>query len=135
MEGAKSQARSRSLVEVSQALAEITAKLDSADSSYMPWAEIGELRQQLNDMQQSIGHQIEADGRFATMFASPSTRRSQQSRRKSLTEVSQKLTEMGTSLESAETSWSPWVELVDAKQQLGQARDIVGQSDSKLVGA
>lgn len=106
---------------VSQDLAEIATKLNATETSLTPWAEIRDLREQLGAMQQSIGQQVEEA--------------SQPRKRGSLMNLSEKLTEMERSLDSAKTSWTPWNDLTDAKQHLGRALDIAHQQDVLLVVA
>lgn len=106
---------------VSQDLAEIAAKLNATDTSLTPWADIKDLREQLGAVQQSVGQQMEEAGK--------------PQKRRSLSNLSEKLTEMNTSLDSAESSWTPWTDLTYAKQHLGRAQDIAAQPNTKLVGA
>merc|ERR1711972_1031810 len=51
----------------------------------------------------------------------------QRSRRHSLTEAKEALESIGAKLETAETSWSPWADVNDAKQVVADIQSIVGQ--------
>jgi len=102
----------------------VSAKLDATKESLAPWLEIRDLKDQVGAMQQSIGQQMESA--------------KQPTRRRSLSELSEKLAHMGTSLDNAESSWDPWTNLTNAKQHLGRAQDVVAQHSPRgprLVGA
>jgi len=109
---------------VSQDLDGVAAKLDATKTSLAPWLEIRDLREQVGAMRQSIGQQMESA--------------KQPAKRRSLSELSDKLAHMGTSLDNVESSWDPWTDLTNAKQHLGRAQDMVAQHSPRsprLVGA
>lgn len=91
--------------DLSQDLAKISAKLDTTDT----WSEIKDLRDQIGTMQKSIDQQL---------------RTARKTKRMSLSNLSEKLTRMDTSLGNAQTSWTPWADLNQAKEHLRQAQDI-----------
>merc|ERR1719330_526219 len=133
--------RKASLVEASHGLSELGAKLAGAEKSFVPWSEVNSAKQRVADLQSTIDTQIDdarqkaedmEDQQVKSAMPSHEVRTMQQGfvenqerRRKSLTEVSQTLSEISTKLSNAETSWSPWNELNDAKQQVADMRNIV----------
>merc|ERR1719330_109415 len=140
LELAQSQDEHRaSLAKVTRSLSELSAKLNGAEASWTPWAEVNTLKQEVAEMKNALEHQIkdakQKQERVEVQeVSSPQARalqgevaKIQVQRRQSLSDVSQSLAEINTKLQTAETSWSAWIEISDAKQQVADVQNIVDQ--------
>jgi len=142
MELARSEAERRtSLSKVSRSLSELSTQLENTERSFLPWSEVSNTKQQVTEIQHVIEQQAaEAKQKQDAMESQLSpwpwseTRavqegiaKSQQQRRRSLSDVSQSLEEINQKLDNAEASWAPWDQVNDAKQQLADMQNIVAQ--------
>lgn len=135
--------RKSSLSKVSRSLSELSDQLDKAETSWAPWSQIDQVKQQLSTMQATVDDQIkdakqkqeEMEGQqaFNGLMTSKQVRtlqeglvRTQSQRRTSLTEVSRSLSELSEKLVKADSSWAPWEEVMDAKQQAADLGNVLG---------
>merc|ERR1719350_861670 len=110
------------MVKVAQGLSELTTKLENAGSSLSPWADVSDTKQYVAGLQNSIDGQIvDAQQKADSMEEQQANNgllsshelhtmqegyvKNQQQRRRSLTEVSQTLSEISYKLDTAEASW------------------------------
>jgi len=134
-----------SISKVSEDLSVLNNKLANAESSMLPWSEVAAAKQHVADMQTAIDEHINdakqkqegvesSQGILDVLTTSREVRdmqegviNNQRQRRKSLSEVSESLVAVSAKLDSAEASWSCWGDVNDAKQQVADIQNIVGQ--------
>lgn len=121
--------------ELAKGLAELGTKLDNAEATYTPWEQIKDAKQQLVDVQRQVGKQLgdaelQLAGQQVSRFGSKMHTEKKQQHRTSLKELSQSLQDLGSKLEVVETSWTPWSEINDAKEQLRQMKHFVGEQQT-----
>merc|ERR1711920_976234 len=148
LEVAKSeQQRRSSLTDVSHRLVDIAGKLDNSRVALAPWLEVKALKEEVAEMQRNIDEEIDdaaqqlggaPKGGMLSRFSQTGALQkelieSQQQRRESLTEVSVNLTTLSARLDNAESSFLPWAEIHDAKQQLEHVQHIIAKQDLAQV--
>lgn len=122
-----------------QCLLDIDTKLESAEASWTPWKEIGDLREHVASIQteaqcpEALRGQVEAleeEQRALQLELATSS----QKHRSSFSLLSQNLSEVSNKIETAQTSWSPWEELQDVKEKVGNMNTMIDEAQTRLIG-